>query len=183
MGTAFVKSLVVGSVCLACSASAQSLFGHQVTLTIEVPLGNVLTVPNTQVVGAGIEFPVGSLVPLPGITISSATRDVGATFIDTVYASAATFGGGFNAAHYQFDASTPLILGVSLDPSSTIAPLLSFSDHDVYINVAGLIAQPGTHTRVNLVLATPVPEPETYVLLLGGLALVPMIGKRRRTPL
>ena len=182
MRSAFLRLLVaLSSACLGCSATAQGLFGHEVTLTIERPLGTVLSVPATRVVGPIVEFAVGTVEPLPGFTLSSAVRDVGESFIDTVYLAATTFGGTFNAAHFRFDNASPVILGASLDPSSTIAPAITFGDHDVYINVAGLSAVAGSHSRVNLTFAAPVPEPETYAMLVGGLIFVRLFSTRRRS--
>ena len=164
------------------SASAQSLFGSQVTLTFESPLGVPYTIPNTQIVGAGVEYPNGSIVGvLPAI------RDVGADFIDLTFLNvnpASVLSGTFNGAIYSFDAASPTILGATLSINDVVAgtPVVSFSAHQVRIDTSGLTFVSGSHVRVDLNVGTvmaPVPEPSTYALMFGGLGLGALVARRR----
>jgi hypothetical protein len=66
---------------------------------------------------------------------------------------------------------------VTLDPSSTYSPVVSFSGNMVYVNEAGLTL---TSTSTALVTISAVPEPGAYALMVGGLGLLGVMAKRRR---
>jgi hypothetical protein len=54
-----------------------------------------------------------------------------------------------------------------------------FLNADAYVSI-GVDRILMTFNAVPLSVATPVPEPETYAMLLGGLALIGAIARRRR---
>ena len=53
----------------------------------------------------------------------------------------------------------------------------------MYISAYPGTIQPGTasYAAIDNLVLTPVPEPETYALLLAGLGLLAVIGRRRKT--
>jgi hypothetical protein len=54
---------------------------------------------------------------------------------------------------------------------------VTFDANTVYVNEAGLTLTP---TSRALISVTAVPEPETYALMLGGMALLGLAARRRR---
>lgn len=132
----------------------------------------------TAVVGPGIEFPEGSLVSrIPGLDPVPVTIDVGASTIDIDYASGGvTAPGGFNGFVFSFTGA-PAIAGVSVDPSSTYTPVVSFEGNSIFVNEAGLTLTADSRALINV---TPIPEPEIYAMMLGGLGLVSALASRRR---
>jgi MYXO-CTERM domain-containing protein len=82
-------------------------------------------------------------------------------------------------------ANAPTITGVSLDPrsSSGYTPALSFNGNQIFVNEAGLTLTSTTMGLFAVTTATappPVPEAESYAMLLAGLGLLGWTARRRR---
>jgi hypothetical protein len=163
-------------------AQAQSLTGSQVTVAgyccTAVADADLVTNTLTAVVGPNVEFPQGSLMATSaGFEALPVSIDVGSSTIQISYsAGGTTQPGGFNGFAFSF-AGAPTITGVTLDPSSTYSPVVSFSGNMVYVNEAGLTL---TSTSTALVTISAVPEPGAYALMVGGLGLLGVMAKRRR---
>ena len=70
--------------------------------------------------------------------------------------------------------------GTSLLIGLEASDLVSFAGDVLTIDWRAGVVDPGDHIRV-FTHATAVPEPETYALLMGGLAALGFIARRRRT--
>jgi hypothetical protein len=165
----FASGLILMGACLAFAPlmHAQGLVGSQVTLTGDYPdLGTPFTEPNTQTVGPGLEYPVGSLTSLPqsGVFVIPINIDVGANSISGHYtANDTALTASFNGYVFDFGPGSPTITGATIDPSTTFAPgsvKLGFSPHQVTINVEGLTATPASSFLIDL---TTTPAPPTIV--------------------
>jgi len=167
------------------AAPLQATFiGSQVTATVDSPtLGNARSVSVTQTVGTGVEFPSGTLELLSsgvpsGVFIIGVNIDVGASTIDLHYTTGATATSAtFNGYVFDFDSSSPIITGVSLDALSTFTPgqvPLGFGPHEVPINVEGLNFTSSSRILVDINTAgvSSVPEPNSYGLMLTGLGVL-----------
>lgn len=156
-----------------------TLAGYCCTAPIESNRGTTFA---TATVGAGIEFPEGSLRTLrSGDILIGAVTDISANQIDsraTVFDRALS--GTFNGTVLTFTgAGVPSILNVTLDPLSTYTPIgISFTANSISVNNAGLFFSPSSRLVLDITTA-PVPEPETYLLMLAGLAILGTIAKRR----
>lgn len=70
----------------------------------------------------------------------------------------------------------------SVSWTATFAQPVSFVGNEFALHVQGLTeAQGGSAWYVNSVITTPVPEPETYAMLLVGLGLIGFMAKRKTT--
>lgn len=159
-----------------------TLFGSQVTVIGYYPtLQDPFTLPATATVGPNVEFPAGSITALSGFTILSFNLDIGANFISAQYLlDQQSAVAPFNGLVLTFDSSSPVITGVSLDPSSTTTDIeLGFGPHDVQINASGLTATPSTRYMIDLNLS-PVPEPSTLCLVTVGLGCLVFMAVWRR---
>jgi hypothetical protein len=114
-----VMTTVLATVSL---GATPTLFGSEVTVVGYYPtLQDPFTFPAMATVGPSVEFPAGSIVSTGQVPIVSLNVDIGASSIDVQYLlnqQAAV--GTFNGLVFTFDSSSPVITGVSLDPSSTI---------------------------------------------------------------
>jgi hypothetical protein len=170
------------------NVNAEGFDGAQVMATVyccTAPIeADRISVPLTKTVGPGIEFPSGSLQQITGRHIIGANIDIGSTTIDAIYTeNQQAASGSFNGGVLQFSGPNLRdIVGVSLDPLSTFTPSqikLSFDAHSITSSAAGLHFLPGSRILLDVVFA-PVPEPETYAMLLAGLGLVGFIARRRK---
>lgn len=182
-----LNKFAIASVAAACSLAtashAQGLTGSEVTGAVyccqapteEYRFSNFVT----ATVGPDIEFPDGAFTPTgpsqrPVIPVEI---DIGAGTIDIRYTRGdVAASGAFNG--YVFDFSgAPGIASVSLDALSTVTPAsLSWDADTVLVSVAALSLPLDSRILLNV---SPVPEPRTYALLLGGVALLGL-GSRLR---
>jgi hypothetical protein len=193
MATRALLAAAVAAITLAPAAHAQNLAGSQVTVagyccTAPPGPGTQATNAVTATVGPSTEFPAGSLTSLTsGLSAVPVAIDVGSNDIELNYSQASGLipAGGFNGYVFTF-ANAPTITGVTLDArsSSEYTPALSFSGNQVFINEAGLTLTATTMGLLDVTTAgtppPPVPEPETYAMLLAGLGLLGWTAKRRR---
>ncbi|MFC5479469.1 PEP-CTERM sorting domain-containing protein [Massilia suwonensis] len=181
-----VRILCAAAAALACcpmtGAQAQDLTGSTVNLAAyccTAPIeSNRVTALLSATVGPAVEFPEGVLTSLdPNLEPVPVTIDVGASTIDIDYgAGGTTAPGGFNGFVFSFTGA-PAILSVSVDPSSTYTPVVTFEGNSIFVNEAGLTLTADSRALINV---TPVPEPEIYAMMLGGLGLVSALASRRR---
>jgi hypothetical protein len=177
----------VAALSLAPAVQAQDLAGSQVTVagyccTTPPGAGTQVTNALTATVGPGTEFPLGSFTSLSsGLAPLPVAIDVGSAYIEWNYSGGgAAAPGGFNGYVFTF-ANAPTITGARLDPASTYAPAITFTGNQVFVNEAGLNIGATSMAMIDLTTAgtptPPVPEPETYALLLAGLGI---LGVRAR---
>ncbi|WP_081933682.1 PEP-CTERM sorting domain-containing protein [Massilia sp. 9096] len=187
--TLSAATATVAALSLAHAAQAQDLAGAQVTVAgycCTSPPGAATQVTNalTQTVGPGTEFPTGSFTSLTsGLAPLPVAIDVGTAYIELNYsAGGAATAGGFNGFVFSF-ANAPAITGATLDPASTYAPAVTFSGNQVFVNEAGLNIGANSMAMIDLTTAgtptPPVPEPETFALLLAGLGVLGMRARWR----
>jgi hypothetical protein len=162
-------------------AQAQSLAGSEVTVgayCCSAPVASdLVTNTLTRVVGPDDEFPEGSFMTIMGFQAIPVTIDVGTSTIEFTYSAGGTATpGGFNGFVFDFDGA-PTITGVSLDGTSTYSPVVTFDANTVFVNEAGVTLVPGSHLLVNIAA---VPEPEAYAMMLGGLAWLAVMARRRK---
>lgn len=183
----FTSIAALSCLITASTASADSLYGTQVTLTADYPtLGTPISNSATRTVGSGIEFPTGTLInTASGLFIIGVNIDVGVSTIDFTYTQGAlALSGPFNG--YVFDFSGATITGASLDPSSSFTSQqvgVAFTPSEVTVNAEGLSTSTSSHILVDLDAVvtnagTAVPEPQSYALLLIGLGSVGWICRR-----
>jgi hypothetical protein len=192
MAKAFWATVFTASFALSTSpyAMATGLDGTQVTVTAyccTAPIpSNAFTVPESAIVGPGIEFPSGSLTTTSRDIITS-NVDVSSFGIDIRYTTTDTAASGtFNGFGFDFSGQDAYsITGVSLNPLSTFAAAsvgLSFDRDSVYYSGAGLPFTSSSRVLIDIVLS-PVPEPASGALFAAGLgfliALIRQRGQRR----
>jgi MYXO-CTERM domain-containing protein len=129
-------------------------------------------------VGSGVEFPNGVFTSItPGLMPVPANVDIGAYTLDLHYlASAPAAPGTFDGYVFTFEGA-PTITDVTLDPTSTLTPRdVSFTGNSISINNADLALTPDSRVLLNVSV---VPEPASEGLLVVGLGLLAMWGRRR----
>jgi hypothetical protein len=166
------------------SGPTLSLTGSEVTAigyfpTLQDPFTNTAT---ATVSSLNIEFPEGSIFSTaPSKPILTLSADISTSSITVQYLSSQQAAmGTFNGLVFTFDSSSPVITGVSLDPSSTVKTVaLTFGPHDVAYSDPGLLVTPASRFTIDLTLA-PVPEPSTLWLIAAAVPLVALAATRRR---
>lgn len=150
--------------------------------TIETPYGPASMTQASFAVGAGIE----AIANVEDVTFVSI--DFHATglvlLLNTTLANPRWSSVPFNGL--VFDLVSPGAMGiggVSVDGQTTLAGFdasrVFLTDGRIAIDWNGLAYGDGTRVVIDFV-ATPVPEPGTYALMLAGLGAVGALGQRRR---
>ena len=178
------------AIAISSNVNAEGFDGAEVTATAyccTAPIeADRISVPFTKTFGPGIEFPSGSLQQTTGSPITGANIDIGSSTIDVTFTeNAQAASGSFNGGVLQFSGPNfQYIVGASLDPMSTFTPSqinLSFLHDSILLSAAGLHFSPGSRILIDVAfLPTPVPEPDTYAMLLAGLGLVGFLARRRK---
>jgi len=183
MKVSFGLAIAAALLSAASVAKADSLYGTQVTLTVDYPtIGDVISNYVTQTVGPDIEFPSGTLIDtLNGTHFLGQNVDVGMSTIDIVNLdSGSTISTTFNGYVFTFTGAT--ILSATLDPTSTLQVPITFGANYVTVNEEGLTLTPSSNILVDLTASTTsTPEPQSYLLISGGLVLLRLIRFRRRS--
>lgn len=167
-------------------AKADSLYGTQVTLTVDYPtLGNVISNSVTQTVGPGIEFPSGTLTDtLTGTFFIGQNIDVGMSTIDIVSIdSGTTLSAALQRLRLRFYRSDDSFSypGSASTFTSSQVPITFGADY-VTVNLEGLTFRTSSSILVDLTATTTsTPEPHSCLLISGGLALLRFIRFRRRS--
>jgi len=90
----------------------------------------------------------------------------------------------FNVNNIQislFDANNTLISSGVISESSKVEDISVIAGNIYYFQVTGMVPSPAmSGFYVFSAIAAPIPEPETYALMLGGLGLVGFMAARRR---
>ena len=153
--------------------------GGTLRVTDSTPLANLQTVVFQVGIGEAwtYDFYNGVLPTLSYTTAAGTTTGVAATFSSTLEAF-------FNGTVSMPTGEESLYInqyGLQWDLSSVSQPITSFSIDFTGVQHAQLYGMTLTQSDVfTQVVAVPVPEPETYALMLGGLGVVLMLARRRR---
>ena len=174
--TFLFAAMVAVSTSYQSNAGVFDLDGKTVTLDVFQGDMNTITDPlGDAVVGAGVEFP-GLFDGFYDVDISSTQ------FIANNFVSPGFFAGSVNGWRLSDTDTAFIFTSATVSPSNTLAGLdnsmISFDDHNLYINVGGTSFDTSTEVIVDVTIS-PIPEPTTFTLLgLGSLALV--LARRRR---
>ena len=126
-------------------------------------------------------FAPGSFIGAIAVDVSSNTTPNVTSFGDSPV-SISPGGGPTGAFEFRFDLTGPqkarLTSGESVSWTATFANPVTFEGHQFALHVQGLTkAEGGSGWYTN---TSPVPEPETYGLMLSGLGMIGFIARRRK---
>ena len=144
------------------AGAGPSLFGGQVRFAVHCCSAppsdaNLYSSVATATIGPGVEFPA---IASMGSSVINADVDVSDGLVTIIYrASATAYSGTFNGYELDFvptaeAPSLPLIDAASLDAATTFSSGVgvSFSDHSLFINMAGLSIPAGSEVAVRFSL-------------------------------
>jgi hypothetical protein len=187
MSRALILSALISTAFTGQAMAASSLIGSNVSAGVYCCTGPVASDLFTNIasatVGAGVEFPLGSLTSVtPGIFQIPVNIDITSDQILATYTAADTaFSGAFNGYVFTFQGA-PVITGVTLNSALTSLGLqsvtLGFTGNSVLVSGAGLSFAQGDTVAVNVAMA-PVPEPGSIALASAGLLML-LARKARR---
>ena len=153
--------------------------GGTLRVSDSTPLANLQTVAFQVGIGEAwtYDFHNGVLPTLSYTTAAGTTTGVAATFSSTLEAF-------FNGTVAMPTGEESLYInqyGLQWDLRGVSQPITSFSIDFTGVQHAQIYGMTLTQSDVfTQVVAVPVPEPETYALMLGGLGMVVMLARRRR---
>jgi hypothetical protein len=171
-----LKFIVLGAIIVAASSSnSQTLLGSTVSVEVDYPdFGAAKNFPPTRTVGLGLEFPAGSLQPIPGLVIGPVNIDIGTSDITLTWSgSGQSSNTSFDGLQFIFAPESPKIVGIAINPLSSFSSSqlqIGYTEHTAWVNFAGgLQVDPSKVVQLDLQLA-PVPEPKTLYLLAASIA-------------
>lgn len=171
--------LVLGGVAVPRAHAASVLEGRHITTAFYFPDQATIGfggVPVQSVVGAGVEI-AGSPQGFPIASIDFSDTSIRLDFFYTLSGTLASFNGW---RFYDADNSLPSFTSATL---TTALPgwSVSFDPDNIWLNGSGASYLAGSNLRIDVTAVTAVPEPETYALMLVGLAIVGFAARRRST--
>lgn len=166
--------LVLGGVAIPRAHAASVLEGRHITTAFYYPNQATIGfggVPVQSVVGPGVEI-AASPQGYPITSIDFSDTSIRLDFFVTLSGTVASFNGW---RFYDADNSLPSFTGATL---TTALPgwSVSFDPDNIWLNGSGASYFVGSNLQIDVMA---VPEPETYALMLVGLAIVGFAARRR----
>jgi PEP-CTERM motif len=190
-----MKTLTTRAICaaaLALGAAAPALAAGDLTgKTVDVkwlfgdPAASIAE--RSFTVGSGVELTCAGGTVGPDLCqyfLDGATIDVSATDLRLTITSGSSYWGAsaFNGYLFSGLAAGGSWLGYTLD--TTFAGLdasrIAFTPDSISVNMQSIQPVAGQYFDLHLDAVAPVPEPESYALLLAGLGVMGLIARRRR---
>ena len=167
--------LVIG-LALSCNLQA-SLLGDTLNVNAYTPAFVTFINGSAQVVDPGVEFPAPSLAPNLDVV-----ADFAAASLDLTITRPAPFGSLLlsNGVEFYITGVDAVIQGVTYIGGSLLVDNLAFDDHSFSFRTKapGNVFTTGVPFDGEFAILT-IPEPETYALMLAGLALLGFAARRK----